>query len=199
MEINSYKAQPAFLEPYKKGMELAVEQVNASGGIAGRKLQLIVRDDNANPGDAVRAAEELLAREKVDVLMGSFLARGPAVAEFCQAEEVSSAGEPLTDKMTPQGGNQYTFRLRPGTYMQAAAGARGRQEKCAAAGPWSTLRRIHGAVCRGGVQTAAQGRPARRGVRPNKPHHWPVTPHSVVQALSDAKPDAIFNVLMERS
>ena len=48
-EINSYKAQPAFLEPYKKGMELAVEQVNASGGIAGRKLQLIVRDDNANP------------------------------------------------------------------------------------------------------------------------------------------------------
>ncbi len=59
-EINSYKAQPAFLEPYKKGMELAVEQVNASGGIAGRKLQLIVRDDNANPGDAVRAAEELL-------------------------------------------------------------------------------------------------------------------------------------------
>lgn len=55
-EINSYKAQPAFLEPYKKGMELAVEQVNASGGIAGRKLQLVVRDDNANPGDAVRAA-----------------------------------------------------------------------------------------------------------------------------------------------
>ena len=43
-EINSYKAQPAFLEPYKKGMELAVEQVNAAGGVAGKKLQLIVRD-----------------------------------------------------------------------------------------------------------------------------------------------------------
>jgi hypothetical protein len=63
-EINSYKAQPAFLEPYKKGMELAVEQVNAAGGIAGKKLQLIVRDDNATPGDAVRAAEELYTREK---------------------------------------------------------------------------------------------------------------------------------------
>ena len=34
-EINSYKAQPAFLEPYKKGMELAVEQINASGGRRG--------------------------------------------------------------------------------------------------------------------------------------------------------------------
>ena len=36
-EINSYKAQPAFLEPYKKGMELAVEQINAAGGVNGKK------------------------------------------------------------------------------------------------------------------------------------------------------------------
>ena len=66
-EINSYKAQPAFLEPYKKGMELAVEQINAAGGVNGKKLELVIRDDNANPGDAVRAAEELISREKIDV------------------------------------------------------------------------------------------------------------------------------------
>src|SRR5690606_19238781 len=65
-ELNSYKAQPAFLGPYKKGMELAVEQINAAGGVNGKSLELIVRDDNANPGDAVRAAEELLTRDKVD-------------------------------------------------------------------------------------------------------------------------------------
>ena len=35
-EINSYKAQPAFLEPYKKGMELAIEQINAGGGLNGK-------------------------------------------------------------------------------------------------------------------------------------------------------------------
>ena len=58
-EINSYKAMPAFLEPYKKGMDLAVEQINASGGLLGKKVQLVIRDDNGNPGDAVRAAEEL--------------------------------------------------------------------------------------------------------------------------------------------
>src|SRR5882672_2174862 len=62
-EVNSYKAQPAFLEPYKKGMELAVEEINAAGGVNGKKVQLIVRDDNASPGDAVRAAEELVSRE----------------------------------------------------------------------------------------------------------------------------------------
>ena len=40
-EINSYKAQPAFLEPYKKGMELAVEEINAAGGVNGKKIELI--------------------------------------------------------------------------------------------------------------------------------------------------------------
>ena len=72
-EINSYKAQPAFLEPYKKGMELAVDEINAKGGIDGKKVELVMRDDNANPGDAVRMAEELVSREKVDILTGAFL------------------------------------------------------------------------------------------------------------------------------
>jgi len=57
-EINSYKVFPAFLEPYKRGMELAVEEVNASGGALGKKLEVLSREDNGNAGDAVRVAEE---------------------------------------------------------------------------------------------------------------------------------------------
>ena len=84
-EVNSYKAQPAFLEPYKKGMELAVEEVNAAGGVNGRKIELFTRDDNANPGDAVRAAEELVSRERVDELTGSFLSNiGLALTDFAK-------------------------------------------------------------------------------------------------------------------
>src|SRR5690606_5055636 len=67
-EINSYKTQPAFLGPYKNGMELAIEQINQAGGVNGKQLRLIVRDDNSTTGDAVRAVEELLTRDKVDVL-----------------------------------------------------------------------------------------------------------------------------------
>jgi branched-chain amino acid transport system substrate-binding protein len=52
-ELNSYKAQPAFLEPYKRGWELAVEDINAKGGVLGKKLEVISRDDGASPGDAV--------------------------------------------------------------------------------------------------------------------------------------------------
>ncbi|MEO8938752.1 MAG: ABC transporter substrate-binding protein, partial [Burkholderiaceae bacterium] len=121
-EINSYKAQPAFLEPYKKGMELAVDEVNAAGGIDGKKLELITRDDNASPGDAVRVAEELIARENVAVLAGAFLSNtGLALTDFAKQKKIFYlAGEPLTDKIIWGSGNKYTFRLRPGTYMQAA-------------------------------------------------------------------------------
>ena len=71
-ELNSYKSQPAFLDPYKKGWELAVEEINAKGGVLGRKLEVISRDDGANPGDAVRVAEELVTREGVNILAGTF-------------------------------------------------------------------------------------------------------------------------------
>jgi len=69
-ELNSYKVFPAFLEPYKKGWELAVEEVNAAGGVLGRKIEVVSRDDNGNPGDAVRVAEELLSREGASILIG---------------------------------------------------------------------------------------------------------------------------------
>ena len=96
-ELNSYKSQPAFLEPYKKGWELALEEINASGGLLGRKVEVISRDDNGNPGDAVRVAEELVSREKVDVLFGTFLSHiGLAVTDFAkQRKVVFVAAEPL--------------------------------------------------------------------------------------------------------
>jgi len=87
-EVNSCKAQPAFLEPYKKGMELAVEEINAAAGLLGRKVELTTRDDNANPGDAVRAAEELVSREKVNLLTGPFLSNiGPALTDFARQKK----------------------------------------------------------------------------------------------------------------
>ena len=121
-ELNSYKTFPAFLEPYRKGMELAVAEINASGGLLGRPLELVVRDDTGNPGDAVRVAEELITRERVDLLMGTFSsAVGLAVADFARQRKVLFlASEPLTDKIVWENGNRFTFRLRPSTYMQTA-------------------------------------------------------------------------------
>ena len=118
-EINEYKQFPAFLEPYRKGMDLAVDEINAAGGVLGKKLEIVSRDDNGVPGDAVRAAEELLTREKVALLMGTFASNvGLAVADLAKRRQVLFiAAEPLSDKLVWDSGNKYTFRLRASTYM----------------------------------------------------------------------------------
>lgn len=197
-EINSYKAQPAFLGPYKQGMELAVEQVNAAGGVNGKKLELITRDDNANPGDAVRAAEELVSREKVDVLAGAFLSNiGLALTDFAKQKKFFYlASEPLTDKIVWQDGNRYTFRLRPSTYMQVAMlipdAVKLNKKRWALVYPnyeygqsaAATFKMLLKAAQPGVEFVVEQATPLGK-----------VDSGSVVQALADAKPDAIFNVL----
>src|SRR5476651_2221059 len=121
-ELNSYKAVPAFLDPYKKGMDLAIEEINGKGGVLGKKLELISRDDGANPGEAVRVAEELVTREGVVMIAGTFLSNiGLAVTNFAGQKRVFFlAAEPLSDKITWANGNKYTYRLRATTYMQVA-------------------------------------------------------------------------------
>lgn len=197
-EVNSYKAQPAFLEPYKKGMELAVDEINAKGGVNGKKVELITRDDNANPGDAVRVAEELVAREKIDVLTGTFLSNtGLAVADFAKQKKIFFlAGEPLTDKMTWQGGNEYTFRLRPGTYMQAAMlvpeAVKLNKKRWAVVYPNYEYGQSAVAAFKTLLKAA---QPDVEFVAEQAPPLGKVDAGAVVQALADAKPDAIFNVL----
>ncbi|MGH6625413.1 MAG: ABC transporter substrate-binding protein [Burkholderiaceae bacterium] len=197
-EINSYKAQPAFLEPYKKGMELAVDEINAAGGIHGRKIELITRDDNANPGDAVRVAEELVSREKVDVLTGTFLSHiGLALTDFAKQKKVFFlAGEPLTDKIVWQNGNRYTFRLRPSTYMQVAMlvpdAAAMKKKRWALVYPNYEYGQSAAATFK---QLLKAAQPDVEFVAEQAPPLGKVDSGSVVQALADAKPDAIFNVL----
>ncbi|UUX95191.1 ABC transporter substrate-binding protein [Aquabacterium sp. J223] len=197
-EVNSYKAQPAFLDPYKKGMDLAVEEINAGGGVNGRKLELITRDDNANPGDAVRVAEELVSREKVDILAGSFLSNiGLALTDFAKQKKIFFlAGEPLTDKITWQGGNRYTFRLRPGTYMQAAMlvpeAAKLKKKRWAIVYPNYEYGQSAVAAFKLLLKAA---QPDVEFVVEQAPPLGRLDAGSVAQALADAKPDAIFNVL----
>ena len=121
-EINSYTAVPAFTLPYRNGWQLAVEQVNAAGGVLGRKLEVISRDDAGRPQDAIRIAGELVGDQKVDLLAGTFLSNiGLAISDFArQNKKLFVAGEPLSDAMVWEKGHRYCYRLRPSTYMQAA-------------------------------------------------------------------------------
>lgn len=197
-ELNSYKTQPAFLGPYKNGMELAVEQINAAGGLLGKKVELIIRDDNSNTGDAVRAAEELISRDKVDVLTGTFLSHiGLAVTDFAkQKKRFFLASEPLTDKIVWADGNRYTFRLRTSTYMQVAMlvpeAAKLNKKRWAVVYPNYEYGQSAVATFKTLLKEA---QPDVEFVAEQASPLGKVDAGSVIQALSDAKPDAVFNVL----
>src|SRR5215470_1780021 len=197
-ELNSYKVFAAFLEPYRKGMELALEEVNAAGGVLGRRVEVVFRDDNGNPGDAVRVADELLTREKVAFLMGTFASNvGLAVSDLAKQRKVLFlAAEPLTDKIVWENGNRYTFRLRPSTYMQTAMlvpdAVRLNKRRWAIVYPnyeygtaaTAAFKQLMIARQAGGIEFVEIAAPLGK-----------IDAGPVVQALLDAKPDAIFSSL----
>ena len=197
-ELNSYKVFPAFLEPYRKGWELAVEEINAAGGVLGRKLEVVSRDDGGTPGDAVRVAEELISREQVNLLMGTFASNvGLAVSNLAaQRKVLFIASEPLTDKIVWENGNRYTFRLRPSTYMQTAMlipeAAKLKKKRWAIVYPNYEYGQSATASFK---RLLKQAQPDAEFVAEQAPALGKIEAGAVVQALIDARPDAIFSSL----
>src|SRR5436190_12000907 len=197
-ELNSYKAQPAFLEPYRKGWQMAIDEINNAGGVLGKKLEILSRDDGANPGEAVRAADELTTGEGLNILCGTFLSNvGLAVTEFAGKKKVFFlAAEPLTDKITWQNGNRYTFRLRPSTYMQVAMlvpyALAAKKKRWALVYPNFE----YGQSAAGWFkQMMKEQQPDIEFVTEQATPLGKVEAGPVVQALADARADGIFNVL----
>jgi branched-chain amino acid transport system substrate-binding protein len=197
-ELNSYKSQPAFLEPYRRGWQMAVEEINAAGGVLGKKIEVVSRDDGANPGDAVRAADELVTGEGVNILCGTFLSNvGLAVTEFAGKKKVFFlAAEPLTDKITWQDGNHYTFRLRPSTYMQVRmvlpAALAAKKKRWALVYPNFEFGQAATAAFK---ELMKAKQPDVEFVTEQATPLGKIDAGGVVQAIDDAKPDAIFSSL----
>ena len=197
-ELNSYKSQPAFLDPYKKGWEMALEEINKSGGVLGKKLEVVSRDDGANPGDAVRVAEELTTADGLNILCGTFLSNvGLAVTEFAGKKKVFFlAAEPLTDKITWQDGNHYTFRLRPSTYMQVAMllpdALAAKKARWALVYPNFEYGQSAAAAFKA-LMKARQ--PDVQFVTEQASPLGKIDAGAVVQAIADARPDGIFSAL----
>src|SRR4051812_15891166 len=105
-----------------QGAKMAEEAINASGGVLGRKIQLIIEDNKSNPTETVATAEKLIAKDKVPVMMGAWsstltLAVMPKLMEYQvpMLVETSSSGKITTS------GNPYIFRISPTSEMEAKA------------------------------------------------------------------------------
>ena len=196
-EINSYSTIPQFTVPYRMGWQLAVEEANAAGGLLGRKVEVISRDDGGKPEDAVRLAAELVSGEKVSLLTGTFLSNvGLAVSDYAARNQVLFvAAEPLTDALVWEKGNRYTFRLRPSTYMQAAMLVD--EAAKLPAKRWAIIAPNY----EYGKSAVANFKALLKARRPDVEfvaEQWPalgkLEAGATVQAIVAARPDAIFNV-----
>lgn len=197
-DINSYSSAPQIAGPYRKGWQLAVEQINAAGGVGGRSVEVVSRDDAGQSATAARQAQALIDKEKVDVLAGTLFSNiGLAVSHVAaQNRKVFIAAEPLTDAITLDKGTRYTFRLRPSTYMQAAMLA----EEAAKlpARRWAMLAPNY----EYGQSAVANFKLLLKARRPDVQfvdEEWPalgkIDAAAVAEKLAKAKPDAIFNAV----
>jgi branched-chain amino acid transport system substrate-binding protein len=196
-DINSYKRMPAHTIPYKMGVELALEHINSAGGVLGKKLELVSRDDNGKPGDAVKIAEELVSKDRVALISGSLFSHiGLALTSFAgQRKVLYVAAEPLADALVWANGNRYTFRLRPSTYMQASMLAE--QAAKNPAKRWATIapNYAYGKDAVSAFQKVMkQLRPDVEFVAEQWPALFKIDAGAEVQALSAAKPEAVYNV-----
>ncbi len=115
-----------FGDPATKGAMMFVDEINAKGGVLGRKFELIVRDSKSDANEAVRVATEMILKENVDFLVGTLTsAEGPAVSVVAKENKiVFIAPIPKTDQLTAADKlHPYVFRVAATTTMEGRSAA----------------------------------------------------------------------------
>src|ERR1700720_573280 len=113
-------------EPILKGAQMAVEEINAKGGVLGRKLELLSRDSKANADEAVRLARELIIKDNVEFLSGTLTsAEAPAVSTIAKENKIVFVAPTAKTMLltAPQNLHPYVFRVASNTLIEGRAAA----------------------------------------------------------------------------
>ncbi len=105
-------------------LELAVAEINAKGGFLGKhQIKLIIRDDQTKPDVAVTVAKDLILRDKVKVIQGTYSsACAEAIKPIARENKVLHiAAISNSENITKVNFSPYTFQVVPNSYMQAQA------------------------------------------------------------------------------
>lgn len=196
-DVGSYSALPGLAEPYRKGWQLALDEVNLAGGIDGKTLVVLSRDDAGRPETAGAAAEALVTRDHVALLVGGLLPGiGLALGEVARKHRVLFIADQAPGVL-PDGpdAGRYTFRLRPSLAVQAAMLA----EEAARlpAVRWATVAprspEAEAAVAAFKARLAAR-RPDIAFVAEAATAPGRIDAPAVAAALDQGRPEAVFNL-----
>jgi branched-chain amino acid transport system substrate-binding protein len=184
-----------FTYDVRDAFKLAIDEINAKGGVVGRKIEVTTRDDKFKVDLALSMAKELVMNEKVDILVGTINSAGAlAVSEFCKAEKIPFLVTfSKSDKITGEKGHRYVFSITENTTMIGKAAAVGLSKRpfvkywiagddyeyghALADGVWGNLKRLKPNVELIGQSWWKVGEPE-------------LTPY--LTAISAAKPDAVI-------
>ncbi|MDB6002223.1 MAG: Extracellular ligand-binding receptor, partial [Rhizobacter sp.] len=113
----------AYARSQVNGVQLAIDQINAGGGLMGRKLELLVRDSQLKPDLGTSHTRDLITREKVDFLIGpDGSAVGMTVSAVAkQYKKVVMMTIPNTPRLTMDTFHPYVFTVVPSGMMEARA------------------------------------------------------------------------------
>jgi branched-chain amino acid transport system substrate-binding protein len=194
--VDTYTGPPTtYTSDVRDAFKLAIDEINAKGGVLGRKIEFTTRDDKFKVDLALSTAKELVMNEKVDILMGTINSAGAlAVSEFCKTEKIPFLVTfSKSDKITGEKGHRYVFSITENTAMIGKAAAVGLAKKpfmkywiagddyeyghALADGVWGHLKKIKPNVELVGQSWWKVGEPE-------------LTPY--LTAISSAKPDAVI-------
>lgn len=107
------------------GFKLSMDEINAKGGVLGKKIEFVTRDDKFKPDIALSMAKELVLREKVDILMGTTnSAAALAISDFARKEKIPFiVTDAKSEKITGELGHRYVFNVNENTAMIGKATA----------------------------------------------------------------------------
>ncbi len=107
------------------GFKLAVEKINARGGVLGKKLEYTTRDEKFKPDIGLAMAKELVLKENVDILMGTINSgTALAVSDFARKEKIPFfVTYSKSEKIIGEKGHRYVFNMNENTEMAGRAAA----------------------------------------------------------------------------
>ncbi|MDD3029403.1 MAG: ABC transporter substrate-binding protein [Alphaproteobacteria bacterium] len=198
-EMMPYTGGTQFTIPFREGVKFAIDEINAAGGIKGRPLEIIERDDHASPDTAVRLAEDLVFHEKVAMLMGAaFDNVGLAVASYANKNKVpflklwsSSCDEVESEN------NDYYFSSTP--CYKPYVGVLAREAAKLPYKRWATIapNYVYGRVfAKYFISELKRLRPDVTFVAEEYPAPGKINAAAEVRALDKAKPEAIFTCIL---
>jgi len=194
--VDTYSGPPTtYTYDVRDAFKLAIDEINAKGGVVGRKIEFTTRDDKFKVDLALSMAKELIMNENVDILMGTINSAGTlAVSEYCKGEKIPFIVTfSKSDKITGEKGHRYVFSVTENTAMIGKAAAVGLAKRpyikywiagddyeyghALAAGVWGNLKKIKPKVELAGQSWWKVGEPD-------------LTPY--LTAISASKPDAVI-------